>query len=195
MFDILYHLSSPTTLPRGMETQEDMRLLGGPKLHRERSDISTWDWAESGWDEEVCCFFELRLPPVLCSALLTCSVCKVFSLFAARTYGPSRVRGGFAALWVSLGPDPCVQGGLASQSSARGTNYSLAWKRRSALGPVLPPLHILSFQEPAGRLMPLFKPRRSKSPLCLETVGGLLQARLVERRHSRKHIVLIALKP
>eukprot|EP00903_Cladosiphon_okamuranus_P014816 g13721.t2 len=34
-----------------METQEDMRLLGGPKLYRERSDISTWDWAESGWDE------------------------------------------------------------------------------------------------------------------------------------------------
>lgn len=40
---------------REMEAQEDMRLLGGPgpKLNRERSDISTWDWAESGWDEEV----------------------------------------------------------------------------------------------------------------------------------------------
>lgn len=50
-----------------METQEDMRLLGGPKLHRERSDISTWDWAESGWDEEVCGLFvwKLRLPLAL----------------------------------------------------------------------------------------------------------------------------------
>lgn len=73
-------LASPhTPLCCGMETEEDMRLLGGPKLYRERSDISTWDWAESGWDEEVCvcvsCTGVLCVsPPEPCSTTYLCSL-------------------------------------------------------------------------------------------------------------------------
>ena len=79
-----------------------MRLLGGPKLHRERSDISTWDWAESGWDEEVCCFFELRLPPVLCSALLNLQCVQgILSLRGARVWSKQSARWFRCALGVS----------------------------------------------------------------------------------------------
>jgi len=43
------HACRPGLLP--METNVGMHLLGVPKLDRERSDLSTWDWAESGWEE------------------------------------------------------------------------------------------------------------------------------------------------
>ncbi|CAN0198053.1 unnamed protein product, partial [Ectocarpus sp. 13 AM-2016] len=36
-----------------MGTDVEIGLLGGPKLQREGSNVSTWDWSESGWDGDL----------------------------------------------------------------------------------------------------------------------------------------------